>query len=244
MNTLLASLTLGTRSLFDPAVLAVLARSLVVTLLAFVAAAVLGWWALDTLLVQAGLGDALFAGAGELRGLLSLGLAALGLWLLWRIIAMAVVQFFADEVVIAVELRHYPEAAALARDLTMWEQARMALVAGLRALLAHALAMPIALALLVTGIGPAVLFWLVNALLLARELRDMVWQRHRHAEGERAPAGFWRMFALGLVISALLAVPLLSFLAPVLGAACATHLMHRQPQTRPPNLAPSPEEPE
>ena len=37
-----------------------------------------------------------------------------------------------------------------------------------------------------------------------------------------------KRFGLGLVVAFLLTVPFVNFLAPIIGAAMATHLVHRQ----------------
>jgi uncharacterized protein involved in cysteine biosynthesis len=228
MGAVATSLLLALGQLADPKVLRVLLKSLAVTLVLFATVAVGGWYALDWMLAQAGLGDALFAGAGELRGLASFLLALLGLWLAWRIVALAVIQFFADEVVQAVETRHYPKAAVTARDLPVHEQVSTSLAAALRALAVNLVALPFALLLVVTGIGAALLFWLVNAVLVGRELQDMVWLRHRKGPRDRAPISRAERFVLGGVVTALLTLPLVNFVAPILGAAAATHLIHRK----------------
>jgi len=225
--SLATSLALGLRQLFDGAVLRVLLKSVGMTLLLFVVTATGGWFLLDALLSWGGLEDTLFTGAGALRGVLSAVLAVLGLWLVWRIVAMAVIQFYADEVVQAVEARHYPEEAGMARQLPLAEEMRNALRSAGRALIANLIALPFALVLLFTGVGTFALFLLVNAVLVGRELQDMVWLRHCHAPDACAPVGRGERFLLGLAIAALLAVPFVNFLAPVLGAASATHLVHR-----------------
>ena len=228
MYTLVTSLLLGMRQLFDPACLRILFKSIAVTLAVFAVLAIGGWYALDWLLARAGLGDTAFTNAGTLRGAASLVLAVVGLWLLWRIVAMAVIQFFADEVVQAVERRHYPLQASMARDLPLAQQVRQALAAAGRALLANLIAAPFALVLLFTAIGPAILFILVNAVLLGRELQDMVWLRHRTDKVAPAPLGRGDRVMLGGVIAGLMLVPLVQFVAPLLGAAAAAHLVHRR----------------
>ena len=160
-------------------------------------------------------------GAGTALGVVT---SMLGVWLAWRIVAMAVLQFYADDVVAAVEARHYP--ALRPRDVPLREQARQAGRGALRALIANLIALPFALALLFTGVGTAIVFAVVNAWLLGRELRDMVWLRHA-ADLRDAPLGPLSRFLLGLVVVGLLAVPLLNLLAPFLGAAAATHMVHR-----------------
>ncbi len=220
-----SSLLLGLRQLFDGAVLRILVKSLVVTLVLFAIVAVAAWYFLDWALARSGLVEGLFAGASDLRGVAAAFLAALGLWLVWRIVAMGVIQFYAEDVVRAVETRHYPQEIQRARDLPFGEQLAQAVKAAGRALLFNLLAAPLALALIFTGIGPAIVFWLVNAVLLGRELQDMVWLRHR--EADTPPLAKRQRFLLGGTVAGLLLVPFAHFLAPVLGAASATHLLHR-----------------
>ncbi|MEO5705427.1 MAG: EI24 domain-containing protein [Alteraurantiacibacter sp.] len=221
MSSVFTCLLLSLRQLGEPAVLRVLLKSLGVSLLLFAALALAGWWGLDALLERAGLAE-------DLRGLASLVLTLLGLWLCWRLIAMLVIQFYAEDVVRAVEARHYPQAASAARDLPWNEALRVSLSNAGRALLFNLIALPFALLLLVTGIGPALLFWLLNAVLIGRELADMVWLRHAHAHPGLSPVSKWERLALGGVIAALFAVPFAALLAPVLGAAAAAHLVHRK----------------
>ena len=232
MAVFFSSLALGFGQMFQGAVLRLLLKSAALTLLIFAMLAGLGWYAADWLLDVAGLGEDLFTGAEALRGVASALLALVGAWLLWRIVALAVIQFYADEIVLAVERRHYPEAAAQARELPVSAQMRQALRGAGRAVLANLIAAPFALALAFTGIGTALLFWAINAWLLGRELQDMVWLRHAHLAGEQAPVSRPARLALGGVVAALMLVPFVNFLAPVLGAASATHLVHRAQAAR------------
>lgn len=165
---------------------------------------------------------------GTVREIVAASAALIGGWLLLRIVALAVLQFFADEVVRAVEARHYPAAAAAARDIPFAEEARSALAGGLRAALVNLIALPLALLLLVTGIGTALLFWAVNGWLLGRELTDMVWLRHRTFKDAAPPLTALTRFALGGIVAAMLLVPFVNLLAPVIGAAAATHLVHNR----------------
>jgi len=230
MSAVIASLLRALGQFAEGPVLRILAKSFAVTVLAFIAIAWGGWALADWGMNALGLGDTLFAGAKEARGLLAFVLALLGLWLSWRVAAMAVIQFFADEVVAAVEARHYPHAASAARELSLARQGAYAAKSAGRALVANLVAAPFALALWFTAIGPFAVFWLVNALLLGRELHDMVWLRHRGGAIEAGEIGKTERFVLGGTIAALLALPFVNFLAPVLGAAAATHLAHRRPK--------------
>ena len=118
------------------------------------------------------------------------------------------------------------KAAANARKLGFAEEARNALAGLARAVVINLIALPIALLLLVTGVGTALLFWVVNAWLLGRELQDMVWLRHRPDKDAAPPLGALTRFALGGIVAGMLLVPFLNLLAPVLSAAAATHLVH------------------
>ena len=216
------ALTLALAQLGDRRILAVLAKSVAVTLAAFVALGALGWLGLGPALAWAGLESG--AGSNDsLRALLAVVLTLLAGWLLFRFVALLVIQLFADEVVEAVEARHYPEAAASARKLGLAEEARIGLKGLFRALLYNLAALPVALLLLPTAFGPALVFGLVNAVLLGREFAEMVVVRHEDA----AMPGKLTRAVLGGVVVLLLMVPLLNLLAPVLGAAMATHLVHR-----------------
>lgn len=222
MSSLPRALALSLGQLSDPAILRVIAKSALITLAIFLA---LGWAA--SFAFAAGLERLGWAEGSGLGTLLAALATVIGAWLLFRIVALAVMQFFADEVVRAVEARHYPEHAAAARILPLHEEIGHGLRALLRTLGVNLLVLPLALVLLVTGFGTALLFWLVNAVLLGRELQDMAWLPHREHAGERAPMGFGTRFLLGGVVAALLVIPFVNLLAPVLGAASATHLVHR-----------------
>lgn len=226
MTSLPRALALSFSQLGDPAILKVLGKSLLITLAIFL---LLGWglsFGFEAALEWAGLEEG--SDAGTLLAVLA---TLIGAWLLFRFVALFVLQFFAEEVVRAVEARHYPEAASAARSLAFQEEMRNGVRSTLRALLVNLVALPFAILLLVTGIGTALLFWAVNAFLLGRELQDMVWLRHRRDTAEIAPLGQGRRFLLGGVVAALLMVPFLNLLAPVLGAASATHLVHRRRAT-------------
>lgn len=223
---MLRAFTLALAQLRDPAVLRVLFKSLAITLLLFVVLGTGLWWLAERSLALLGLDESRLAGAEGLRGLLALIGVLIAGWLLWRILALAVMQFFADEVVRAVELRHYPGAAANARQLGFREELHHGLRGALRALGWNLAALPVALVLAVTGFGAPLVFALVNAVLLGRELQDMVWLRHRPSPNALAPLGAGQRVILGGATTAMLTLPFINLLAPLLGAAAATHLVH------------------
>jgi uncharacterized protein involved in cysteine biosynthesis len=213
----------------DRRVLAVLIRSLLVTLALFVGVGALLVW----LLRGADPCDALGLGAcplgGATGGIGALVLTALALWLLFPAVAIGVVSAYGDEVVAAVEARHYPAAADTARRLGWSGSALLGLRGTVRVLVYNLLALPFYLVLLVTGIGPAVLLVVVNGLALGRDLGLLVAARH----GDRAGRDRWlratrgERALIGAGTTALFLVPFANLVAPVLGAAAATHLYHR-----------------
>lgn len=219
MTQLPRAFALALGQLSDPAILRVLGKSLLVTLAIFVALGLAAWQGLATLLAD-------YAERyQELGALIAIVLAVMGAWLLFRIVALAVLQFFADDVVRVVERRYYPVAATVP-DLPFSTELRASGRALLRALAVNAVVLPFALVLLLTGIGAALLLWVANAWLLGRELTEMVWLRHRGGSQPIPVSGVTR-FMLGGIVAALLVVPFVNLVAPVLGAAAAAHLVHR-----------------
>lgn len=225
MTFLPRAFALALGQLGDPAIRRVLVKSLLVTVAIFVAFGVALSAVIPRIFTRYGLGTS------EIGGLLSFVVAFLGAWLLFRFVALAVLNFFADEVVRAVEKRHYPGAAGLPDASFATELGASMRSLGV-AIAVNLLAVPIALLLLVTGIGAPLAFLGANAWLLGRELTQMVWLRHRAPSGVRWPLGSGTRLALGAVVAAMLAVPFLNLLAPVLGAAAATHLVHQRRSAR------------
>ena len=220
--SLVRALSLSVGQLADPAILRVLAKTALISLVIFAGLGVGLYFAIEATLIWLGGEDA--GGFGALVAAAGMLVAA---WLLFRVVALFVLQFFAEDVVRAVEARHYPDAATSVRDLPLREEIRNGLRSFGRTLGFNLLALPVAAALLVTGVGTALVFWFVNAVLLGRELQDMVWLRHRHDVHEVAPIGALTRFALGGLVAALLLVPFVNLVTPVLGAATAAHLVHR-----------------
>lgn len=229
MSAVPAALLKALGQLGDRAVLAVLVKSVAVTLAVF---ALAGWGLYEGLAVVlreeriAALLPEGFAPAAQALAALVIGLAAF--WFLFRVVALAVLQFFADEVVAAVEARHYPALAGQARPLPLAREVAVAVRGLLRVVGYNLLALPVAAVLTVTAIGPAVVFLAVNALLLGRECTDMAWLRHCAGDERGNPVGAGERFLLGAAVAGLMLVPLANLLAPVVGAAAGTHLVLRR----------------
>lgn len=222
---MISALAKALGQLGDRAVLAVVVKSVAVTVLVFVALGFGLYLALVEALARMELEGGGLAGAAA-----AVLIAGAAFWFLFRIVALAVLQFFADDIVAAVEARHYPEACAAARRLPLRRDIANSLRGVARALAVNALALPVALALMVTGVGAPLVFLAVNAWLLGRELTDMAWLRHCGAEAgaeRQNPVARYERILLGLVIAGIMVVPLANVLAPILGAAAGTHLTHR-----------------
>ena len=210
----------------DPAFVKVLVKSLLLTLLLFAGAAALAGWLLSGVdpcrLVSSTcrLGSGGGAAAAVVAGLL-------GLWFLFPAIAIAVIGLFSDDIVDAVEARHYP--GVRSHGLPFARSLGLSLRSAGRILLWNLLAAPFYLILLVTGVGPLLLFSAVNAIALGRDLGEMVAARHLDGaalQGWLAETRLQRA-ALGLISAWLFLIPFANLLAPLVSAAAATHFFHR-----------------
>ena len=215
------SLTLG--QLGDGAILRILVKSLLLTLLICVA----GGFAAATMLdrVLAGyadyMSDTYFA---VFEAIAVIAIVFFG----FRIVAVPVIGFFADEVVRAIEARHYPQAALAAKPVTFGFSLKLGLASILRLVALNLVALPLYVILVFTAIGPIVAFIAVNALLLGRDLGEMVASRHL----DRVALKDWLRTTrglrgvTGLIVTGLFMVPFANLLAPVIGAGMMTHLFH------------------
>ncbi len=214
--------------LTDAAILRVLAKSLAITLLLTAGLAVLASYGASALFdhwVDTAPQDSTYQLAeGVLGALTAIAIFVFG----FRLIAIPVISFFADDVVAAVEARHYPGAAMQARPVTLALSLRLALASVGRLLLFNLIALPCYIVLAVTGVGTVLLFGLVNALLLGRDLGEMVAVRHLDpaARASWLRATRLQRLILGGIATGLFLIPLINLIAPVIGAAMATHLFH------------------
>ena len=222
MEAVLVALRKAIAQLSDPKVVRVAVKSVLVTLVILIAFGGFLFAGLTWLFAWMGFDDGGYASAAA-----ALILSVLAAWLLFRVIAVAVLQFFADEIVAAVEEAHYPEAARCAVPLPFAKDVGNSVRGIGRALGINLLALPFALILLITGIGAAVVFLLANAWLLGRELTDMTWFRHCEGNLKGNPVSQKERFLLGGAVALIMMVPIVGFIAPIIGAAAGAHLTHR-----------------
>jgi uncharacterized protein involved in cysteine biosynthesis len=233
MFAVLSALLKAAGQLGDRAILAVAAKSIGLTLLIFGVTGVGLYVGIERLLRSEWLGSILPWGFPATAALL-LWLVTMiaAFWLLFRVVAIAVLQFFADAVVAAVEARHYPGLADRARPLPLRRELAHSAKGLARAVVWNFLALPVAALLGFTAIGPALVMLGVNAVLLGRELTDMAWLRHCGGDEAANPVPRAERTLLGMAIAGLMLVPLANLAAPLIGAAAGTHLVLRRLKER------------
>ena len=92
---MISAFALALRQLADPRVVAIMLKCVGIAFLAFAVIGTVSWYALDMVLAAFGFEDNLGESAGAVRGLAALVIILIGGWLLWRIIALAVLQIVA-----------------------------------------------------------------------------------------------------------------------------------------------------
>lgn len=224
---ILADIGRGLAQIGDRRFVAVLARSLVLT----VAALALLAWAF-----VAGVGW-LVPGSVELPWIGNVGFvddvafwAAVGAGLVLSVflmvpVAAAVVGFFLEGIAEAVEARHYPDLPP-ARALGLATQVGEALRFFVLVVAVNLLALAIYLA--VAPVAPFV-FWVVNGFLLGREYFQLVALRRLGRAEAKAlrEKHFATIWLTGTAMAIPLSVPVLNLLVPIAGVAVFTHQFHR-----------------
>jgi len=201
----------------DPRILAVLFKSIGLTV-AILAVLLIGfWYGIEQIHVSQHWLQWLI----DLLGVLAEILLA---WILFAVVASVIVSFFLDTVAGSVEEKHYP-GLGLARRQTI----RELLVGGLQfagvAILVNLLALPIYL--FVPAINLLV-FYCVNGYLLSREYFELVaFRRVEPLEARRLRLAHpVAMLLTGVLIAFLLTVPVVNLLAPILATMLMVHVFH------------------
>lgn len=139
-------------------------------------------------------------------------------------VASAFSGLFLEDIVDAVEDRHYPglpEVPPLRLADTLVDSLNflgLLIAANVLALILYAFAGPFI----------PVVFWAVNGWLLGREYFTLVAMRRLGRDGARAlrSRNAGRIWLAGTLMAAPLSIPLVNLVIPVLGAATFTHLFH------------------
>lgn len=219
------ALSLAFAQLGQPRIVAVFAKSLAISLLLCLG---LGFalgeaarWALERWMpgTDSPLTHALFVVGGVALAMMA-----------FRAVAVPITGLFGDEVVSAVEATHYPDVAAQAVPAPLIVSARMGLASVLRVVIINLAALPVYIFLIFTAIGPLILFMVINAVLLGRDLSEMVAVRHLDPSQRKQWMRNTRIEygLLGLIVTGLFLIPFVNLVAPLVGAAAATHMFHRR----------------
>lgn len=162
--------------------------------------------------------------SGWLEGLAQFGgvFAAIVIaWFIFPAVAAAIAGIFADEVIDAVEAKHYP-ALPPARHVPVLMAVGDGLKLAAIALLVNVAALP----LLVIPPVYILFTWVVNGWLLGREYFEMVaFRRMDRASAHDLRGRHNRTFTIaGVMIAICLTIPFVNLVAPVLGAAFMVHV--------------------
>lgn len=149
------------------------------------------------------------------------------LWLFFPALATAFMGLFLDDVVDAVEVKHYPGQRAL-RRITLGENFLIAIRMSGTIILFNILALPVYLILIFTVVGPLILFLVLNSYLLGREFFELVAVRHFLPQDARRirRANRDSVFLAGGLITVMFMIPFVNLLAPIVGVALMVHVFH------------------
>lgn len=146
-------------------------------------------------------------------------------WFLFPLVATMLSSLLLDEVVNAVEKRHYP-ALPPPQSRSLGDVFRVTFRFIEVALLLNLLALPL---YLIPGVN-GVLFYLVNGTLIGRDYFELVALRRLEVEEvsrvRRANSGL--LLAAGVIVALLATVPVVNLTMPVVGSAFIAHLYHRR----------------
>ena len=210
---------LSFQSLSDRRVAVVMVKVIVLTIVTLIVSGIGLWFALQALFGWLSLND-----TGFWSGLLSAAILGLSGILLFRAVAVAITWVFADDIIDAVEDRFYPRHAAFGKRPSLGAGVHMAVKSIARVVSYNLLALPVYILLLFIGVGTAIAFLLINALLLGRDMEDMLIARH----GAKGAMNKLSRVMLGLFGTAGMMVPLVNLFVPVLATAMAVHLVHSE----------------
>lgn len=216
---MLKALLLSFESLADRRVQALMAKVVLLTFAVFVILGIVLWFALEWAMGWTGLRYH----DGWLTALAAGMLTSFSMLLLFRIVAVAITWVFSDDIIDAVEDQHYPAHALMRKRPGLAKGVLMGLRSVGRVIGYNLLALPLYLLLIFTGVGAPLLFLFVNAMLLGRDLEDMLIARHGKAHGQisRLPR-----LMLGLAGTAAMLVPIVNLFVPVIATAMAVHMVH------------------
>ena len=145
-------------------------------------------------------------------------------YFLFPSVVTLIVGFFLEDVVRAVEAKHYPELLER-RKQNIGEILAIILKFSVLAVILNILALPLFLIPMLN----LFVFYALNGYLLGREYYELVAHRRLEPVEARTLRRAFRgqNFFAGVVIAFLMTVPLVNLLAPVIGTAAMVHLVQR-----------------
>lgn len=219
VRTMISFLTLAVKQLPDPRFRSVLLRSLGGALILYIGLYILAGWGLAHLaMFDIGwLDTTISALGGVVVFVVSL--------LLFPTISVILMSLMLDDVVAAVEEKHYPGLPP-ARQQKIKEMVWVAIRFALVALAINLVAMPFYIALMIVGFG-IILFYLINSYMLSREYFEMVaLRRLTPAEVDRLRrSNRGKIWLFGIPLTFLSTLPLVNLVAPLISVAAMTHLV-------------------
>lgn len=229
---MLKSLSRAFGQSFDPAFRRVLNRSILFSLVTFVAVWLASWFALDW--AGAGLiawlrdwtGDGGWIAPLEwLVDAAAIGAIAVASFFLFPAVMVSIMALLLDDIAQAVERRYYPGLPP-ARQQPLAEALLGNIVFVAVTLILNLLVLPLYLVLLFVPPLNLVLFYLLNGYLLGREYFEMVAVRRLDlAATKRLRRDFrGRVIVAGAVITFLLTIPLVNLVTPIIATAFMLHI--------------------
>jgi uncharacterized protein involved in cysteine biosynthesis len=145
-------------------------------------------------------------------------------WLLFPAVVSGVIAIALDRVVTGVEQKHYPDLPP-AEGVTFAEEMTAALIFLAIKVVVNLLLLPF---LLLGPVFPFV-FLAANGYLLGREYFEMVALRRLPRSEARTlrKSRSWSVSAAGAALAALMAIPVVNLVAPVVGVAAMVHLFEK-----------------
>ena len=168
--------------------------------------------------------------AGLVVGVLGLFAFFAVFWLLFVVIVQLVAGFYLEDIIGAVEARHYPDLSPAIKQ-TVAGAVINALQYFAILVLLNLLAMPF---YLIPLIG-VLLFYLVNGYLIGREYYELVALRRIDAKMARTlcQAERGKVFGAGLITTVLFSLPILNLVAPIVATAAMVHIFEGMAGRRP-----------
>jgi uncharacterized protein involved in cysteine biosynthesis len=218
----ISALTRAIGQLPDPAFRSVLLKSFGLTLLVF--SALIGglWSGLDGVDLNdvwwiSWLPDFIITALNWLLG----GLIVAAALMLFPAIASIFVSLFLDQIVAAVEAKHYP-GEPRGPGLTLGQSLKVSVRFSLVVVFVNILALPL---YLIPGVN-LIVYYLINGHLFGREYFELVALAHtspREAEILRV-TNKGKVFMTGLAIAFLFSIPIVNFFTPIIAAAAMVHV--------------------